>query len=59
MFDLWLKMFNMCFVYGLGDFSAVWGISGVFQRTQKDKSYAYLPNLARNQMGQNYDGVLV
>ena len=28
---------------------------GCFNGSRKDKSYAYLPNLAGNQMGQNYD----
>ena len=30
-----------------------------FNGLVKDKSYACLPNLARNQMGQNYNGCLV
>ena len=32
---------------------------GCFHGPRTDKSYAYLPNLAGNQMGQNYDGLLV
>ena len=32
---------------------------GYFNGPRKDKSYAYLPSLAGNQMGQNYDGLLV
>ena len=40
-----------------GDFSVVWGC---FNGPRKDNtSYAYLPNLAENQMGQNYDGFLI
>ena len=30
-----------------------------FNGPRKDKSCACLPNLAGNQMGQNYDGLLV
>ena len=69
----------MCFGYGLGSFSVVWGVGvcvffllfffvrrvvvggggGGFNGPRKDKSYAYLPNLAVNQMGQNYKGLKV
>ena len=34
------------------------GAFGCFNGPRKDKSYAYLPNLAGHQMGQNYDGFL-
>ena len=51
----------MFFRYGLGGFSVVWGCfgGGCFNRLRKNKSYAYLQNLAGNQMEQNYEGLLV
>ena len=32
---------------------------GCFNGPRKDRTYVYLPNLAGNQMGQNYDGRLI
>ena len=51
----------MCLGVCLGGFSVVWGVfvGWGFNGPRKDKSYAYLPNLAGNQMRQNYDGLLV
>ena len=36
---------------------SLWVFWGCFNGPRKDKSYAYLPKLAGNQMGQNYDGL--
>ena len=45
--------------YGLGGFSVVWDVLGCFNGPRKNKSYACVPNLAGNQMRQNYNGLLV
>ena len=51
----------VCFVFLWGGGGGGRGgvVVGCFIEPRKDKWYAYLPNLAGNQMGQNYDGLLV
>ena len=41
------KSLKIVLGYDLGDFSVVWGVS---TDPERDKSYAYLPNLVGNQI---------
>ena len=50
----------MCFVIWFEWFwCSFWGVLGCNNDPRQDNSYAYLPKLAGNQIGQNYDGLLV